>query len=176
MEPATRATGLRASSETGTDGTSHHCPLRHEGHRRRCKSTPESPLCDHVVEKNEENLTHDWQSNVWPRQTKKLRDAARGFEKSGGKPGYGNEQDLRVSHFGTLGYGPSSDTDEKTPNRMSSVKRVQTRRAQGGCRPSQTCAARQVLYYTPAGRTRRGRRLASTAHSIFVGITVAPTP
>lgn len=45
----------------------------------------------------EENLTHHWQSNVWPRQAKKLRDAARGFEKSGGKPGH-HEQDLRVSH------------------------------------------------------------------------------
>lgn len=38
------------------------------------------------------------QSNVWPRQAKKLRDAARGFEKSGGKPRRENEQDLRVSH------------------------------------------------------------------------------
>ncbi|KAL2281018.1 hypothetical protein FJTKL_12130 [Diaporthe vaccinii] len=34
-------------------------------------------------------------SNVWPRQAKKLRDATRGFEKSGDKPGSGNEQDLR---------------------------------------------------------------------------------
>ncbi|KAK7715571.1 hypothetical protein SLS63_011476 [Diaporthe eres] len=48
---------------------------------------------------NEENLTHHWQSNVWQRQAKKLRDAARGFEKSGEKPGSGNEQDLRVSHI-----------------------------------------------------------------------------
>lgn len=38
------------------------------------------------------------QSNVWPRQAKKLRDAARGFEKSGRKPRPENEQDLRVSH------------------------------------------------------------------------------
>ncbi|KAG8156420.1 hypothetical protein KVR01_013761 [Diaporthe batatas] len=34
-------------------------------------------------------------SNVWPRQAKKLRDATRGFEKSGGKTGKGHEQDLR---------------------------------------------------------------------------------
>lgn len=38
------------------------------------------------------------QSNVWPRQAKKLRDATRGFEKSGAKPRTSHEQDLRVSH------------------------------------------------------------------------------
>lgn len=48
---------------------------------------------------DEENLTHHWQSNVWPRQAKKLRDAARGFEKSVERPGPGNEQDLRVSRI-----------------------------------------------------------------------------